>query len=108
VNKLAALLGLLRRGSELSNAETWRNRAAAITAVAGLLSCAVALARAFGVQIEVSDADISAIAGGVVALGLVISSFLHVAADKGVGLPPKREADVAEQPNDSPDPGGGA
>jgi O-antigen/teichoic acid export membrane protein len=108
VSRLLALLALLRRGSEVSNAEVWRNRAAAITAVSALLSAALAAANAFGYDLKVSDADISAIAGGVVAIGLLVSSFLHVAADKGVGLPPGRGADPAPRRDDNApaDPGG--
>lgn len=95
---ILALFSLLRVGSELANAATWKNRAAAAAAVAALLGTFMSLLRLMGVHVPVvSDADIGALGEGIAAIGGVAVSLLLAATNKDVGLPAKPSAADVER-----------
>ena len=77
----------LRKGQELTHAETWKNRAVAGGAVSSLLFAAVGIARAFGYALEVDDQTLEAAGAGIAALVTLASSVLHVVTSARVGLP---------------------
>lgn len=90
MSKLAALFQLFRKGSEVSNVEAWKTGQITANAVAALLASVVAVARAFGVAVDIADADLAAIAGGVFAACNVIVTAV---TSKRAGLPAPVQAD---------------
>lgn len=77
----------LRAGEELENSATWKNRQAAISAITAVLGLVVAILPKIGVKIELSHDDIVAVAGGIAALGGMLSTYFTAATSKRVGLP---------------------
>lgn len=85
MNRIFAVIEVLYRGKELANAEAWKRRQVILGALTALLP---ALAIVAGV--DLSDADVQAIAAGVAALAGCVQSYLAVATSARVGLPPRR------------------
>lgn len=101
MQKLLALLKLFRRGNEVANAAAWKNGQITANVLAGLVLAAAGAAQAFGLGIEVSDADALAMGGGVLAVANVV---LTVVTSRKVGLPAGSESDrpaAAAGPGDS-------
>lgn len=94
MSKIAALFSLFRKGSEVSNVEAWKTGQITANTVVALLAAVVAVARAFGVDFHLADADLAAIAGGVFAAGNVI---VTIVTSKRAGLP------APVPPNGGPD-----
>ena len=92
IAKLKAAMNVLRKGEEVADPATWKNRSVAVSAVVGLLIAVKLLAMAFGVDLGVTDAQIeSAVIGGASVVGLVLSVWTTLATSKKVGLPAKSE-----------------
>lgn len=91
LTKLLALLGVLRKGSALSEPELWRDKTSAANAVVGLLAACLALAAAFGHRLEIDGDDLQALALGLVALVGLCNKLMHVATTADAGLSPKPE-----------------
>lgn len=75
----------MKRGESLKNANVWANTTSLGTHLSALFVSAVALIRAFGVEV---DLDKEAITEGALALGalwLLVSDILHTAANKEAG-----------------------
>lgn len=85
IGKLKALWGLFRRGQEVANPAAWKAGQIGVTAMAALLVAALQAAAAFGVAIPADENQVTAIAGGLVAL---VNVVLTVVTSKRVGLPP--------------------
>ena len=90
MSKLLALFRLFRKGSEVSNVEAWKTGQITANTIVALLAAVVAVARAFGVAVDIADADLAAIAGGVFAAGNVIVTAV---TSKRAGLPAPVQAD---------------
>lgn len=90
MSKLAALFRLFRKGSEVADVEKWKSRQITANMLVALLAALVAVARAFGVAVDIADADLAAIAGGVFAAGNVIVTAV---TSKRAGLPAPVQAD---------------
>lgn len=84
MSKLLALFRLFRKGSEVADVEKWKSRQITANMLVALLAALVAVARAFGVAVDIADADLAAIAGGVFAAGNVIVTAV---TSKRAGLP---------------------
>ena len=84
MSKLLALFRLFRKGSEVADVEKWKSRQITANMLVALLASVVAVARAFGVAVDIADADLAAIAGGVLAAGNVIVTAV---TSKRAGLP---------------------
>lgn len=90
MSKLMALFRLFRKGSEVADVEKWKSRQITANMLVALLASVVAVARAFGVAVDIADADLAAIAGGVFAAGNVIVTAV---TSKRAGLPAPVQAD---------------
>ena len=90
MSKLAAIFRLFRKGSEVADVEKWKSRQITANMLVALLAALVAVARAFGVAVDIADADLAAIAGGVFAAGNVIVTAV---TSKRAGLPAPVQAD---------------
>ena len=90
MSKLAAIFRLFRKGSEVADVEKWKSRQITANMLVALLASVVAVARAFGVAVDIADADLAAIAGGVFAAGNVIVTAV---TSKRAGLPAPVQAD---------------
>ncbi len=90
MSKLLALFRLFRKGSEVADVEKWKSRQITANMLVALLAALVAVARAFGVAVDIADADLAAIAGGVFAAGNVIVTAV---TSKRAGLPAPVQAD---------------
>ena len=90
MSKLLALFRLFRKGSEVADVEKWKSRQITANMLVALLASVVAVARAFGVAVDIADADLAAIAGGVFAAGNVIVTAV---TSKRAGLPAPVQAD---------------
>lgn len=82
LEKIRLLFVVLRQGEELTHAETWKHRQAAVSALVAVLGAVVPF-----LPFEVSQDDLLAVAGGVAALGGVLNAYLVVTTSRRVGLP---------------------
>lgn len=98
MNRILALWRLMRRGEEVADAATWKNRTIATNGVVAFLVALVAAARSFGIDIEVSDADLSAIAAGVVVLVGLGNTIMYILTSRKIGLPPEPPATDEHSP----------
>lgn len=89
MNKLLALVDVLRKGSAVSEPDLWKNRAGAVSAVAGLIAALVQLARLYGYDLPIDSDGILALAGGLVT---VVSLFLAYGTSKATGVLPAKPA----------------
>lgn len=101
MKRLAALLHVLRAGEELAHVETWKVRQNAINALFALLGAATVLLPVLGVQLEVSDEDLLAIAGGIAAVGGVLNAWLTTATTRRIGVGVRPGSDAAAGPADA-------
>lgn len=85
-------LAVFRLGNELANAETWKRRQNLVNALAGFIGASVAIAAAFGHQINLDQDGVNAIAGAVAALVGVFNIGTTVATTTRIGLPPRGDA----------------
>ena len=98
MGKLAAVLAALRYGSSLSDPAVWKRRQNLTNALVGLLGAITLF-----LPVEVTDADIAALAGGLaVAVGL-LNAYLTTATSDKVGLP-TRPAPADRQRDADPGP----
>lgn len=88
MTKLLALLDVLRKGDAVANPAAWKNSAL----VANFLLALLGAAAAFGFKVDFSDADVQALAGGIVAAVALANGIVHVASSTRVGLPAKDPA----------------
>jgi hypothetical protein len=87
VNKIAAIINLFRKGSEVMNVEAWKAGTINVNAVAAAIVAVVLVARAFGHDLPISDEQAAGLAGGLVALLGVANSLLTAATSARAGLP---------------------
>lgn len=84
--KVLAARDAINYGESLSNPGIWSDRAAASSAVAGILGVATVFAPSF----QLSPDDLQAIAGGIAAVGGVLNWYLHSATNKDAGVRRKK------------------
>jgi len=89
---IGEIFGAFRQGKELANAAAWKNRAIAGNALAAFASSCLAIASAFGYQLDIDRGTLEAVAGGVAALVCLLNGGVHITTSERVGLPPKSEA----------------
>lgn len=97
---IGAFIRALRYGGELASVEAWKTGLVNSTMVVGLLTALVGIARSFGLNIPVTDAQLADIAVGVVAVGGVVVSLLTAATSKRAGLPGLDPAAGSSRPAD--------
>lgn len=92
IDKIKALFAVLKKGEQVADPASWKNRQVAVSAVTGLLVAVVAGSKAFGYDLGVSDAQIeSAVIGGASVIGLGMSIWTTLATSRKVGIGGKHE-----------------
>jgi hypothetical protein len=87
MNKLIALFSVFRKGQEVANPEAWKKGQITGSVIAGLLAALVALAKAFGYELPLSDADILSIGTSIVVIvGLFVNPAITIASTKKIGV----------------------
>lgn len=86
----------LRSGYALRNSATWKVHQNTVNALVGLLSVGVAIAKANGYDLPVSDEILASIAGGVWGLVSVFNGWATTATTAQIGLPAKPGAGGGE------------
>lgn len=84
-------LDVFRKGKAVANPALWKNIGATSSLLAGLLASALAVAAAFGYQIQVESSVVEAVAGGIAAALYLLNGGLHIVTSDKVGLPDKPE-----------------
>ena len=87
MGKIGALLDLFRYGGEVANVESWKRGQVTVNSLVALLAAMVAMSRAFGYDIPVSNDGIAAIAGGLFA---AVNLVFTVVSSSRVGLLPAK------------------
>jgi hypothetical protein len=87
--KLTALMGLMRKGSEIADVEKWKARQVTGNMLGGFILAVVAMLKAFDVEMPVDEETALMLGGGIVA---VFNSLLTVITSKRAGLPNKAKA----------------
>jgi len=88
MNKLIALFSVFRKGKQVANPEAWKTGQITGSVIAGLLAALVGLAKAFGYELPLSDADILSIGTSIVVIvGLFVNPAITIASSEKVGLP---------------------
>lgn len=87
MSKIGALLELFRYGGEVANVESWKRGQVTVNSLVALLAALVAMSRAFGYDIPVSNDGIAAIAGGLFAAVNLV--FTVVSSSRAGILPAK-------------------
>lgn len=82
--------GAMEQGKALADASTWANRAGATQALLVILMAGVSVANAFGLNLNVSGTDMSAVAQGIAVIGFWITSRIQTAANPYAGKVPKK------------------
>ena len=88
------IIDVFRKGKSVANPAVWKNLGATSAALAGLASSALAVAAAFGYRIDLDDATVQALAGGIAGALYLFSSGVHIATSEKVGLPSKTDSDT--------------
>lgn len=84
IGKLTAVWRVFRKGEEVANPAAWKLGQITATAIIAFLAAAVQAAAAFGYEVPVNEDQLTAIAGGVLAVGNVV---LTLVTSKRAGLP---------------------
>lgn len=100
MNKIIAIVNLLRKGSEVSNPGAWKNA----EILASFLLAMVAAAAAFGAPIDLTGDQVADIAAAIIAIA---NAVLTVISSKKVGILPASPPDlpkveVSTQPEPTP------
>ena len=88
------MLDVWRKGKSVANPALWKNLGATASALAGVVSSALAVAAAFGYRVDLDDRTVEALAGGVAGLLFLFSGGVHIVTSDKVGLPAKRDAEL--------------
>lgn len=96
LGKIKAALRVLRAGEEVANPAAWKNAQIGVNVLTGLLVALAALAAEFGLQIDLTGAQLEGAAYGVFALLGVFNAVLTAITTKKTGLLPKQPVDDRE------------
>ena len=94
MEKLLALFALLRKGGEVTDVEKWKKHQIDANILGGVLLALVAVAKAFGYELPVTDDVALSIGGGIVA---AVNVILTAITSKRAGLLPAKAGDEAGQ-----------
>jgi len=83
----------LKAGYALRDSEVWKNRQTAVSAIAAVLSAALAIAQGLGYGFPISNESLLAISGGIWVVVGLFNSWATVATSGKVGLPVDNSAD---------------
>lgn len=89
---ISDVLSAFRKGKELANAATWKNRAIAANALGVFLTAVLGIAAAFGYNLDIDAQTVQTIAEGLAAGICLLNVGVHVTTSERVGLPAKPEA----------------
>lgn len=84
--KLGAFFEAFKKGQELANAATWKNRTIAVNVLVAFLGALVTLAGVFGFDLKLEASDLEAVATGVVALVGIVNTVMHLVTSAKVGV----------------------
>jgi len=79
----------LRKGQELVDSETWKNRTILLNALVAFLAALGAIAKGFGYDVPI---DSQAIGGGIVAVFALVNGVMQIVTSKRVGMPSRTSA----------------
>lgn len=99
MGSLAKIFGLLYQGREVADPAAWKRGAITVNVLVPALAAAVELLRLFGVPIAITSDQLTAIAGGVLALFNVV---VLAASDRRVGLQGRAQTPSAPEPSSNP------
>lgn len=85
---LGDLLNAWRLGQSVANPAAWKVVGATSSALAGILFSALALARDFGVDIQIVDEEVQALAMGVAGVLYLFTGSVHIVTSEKVGILP--------------------
>jgi len=89
--KLKLFYDLFRKGQEVANPDSWKNKQITANILAGIILSIVALAKAFGYDLPIDQDMAISIGGGFIT---IVNVILTITTSKKVGLPAK--SDVSE------------
>jgi hypothetical protein len=89
---ILALWKAMKSGEQLANSETWKNRQTTISLLVSVIGALSVGLPYLGVKYDFTAEDITAIAGGIAAIGGLLNSVLTTTTSKSVGLSPKPES----------------
>lgn len=101
MGKLIALLALFRAGNAVADSRALVTGALTVSLVLPVIVALARLARAYGYEVNVSDADAAEIAGGVVAL---VNCVVHVVTNEHIGIGHANRDAMASAPAAVPPP----
>lgn len=114
IQKTTSIWQAFKAGRELANATTWKNRANAIAAITAFMGAIFAIASAWGYQVDITQVDTQALAGGIIAALSMFHAIVHLITSAKVGFggaiykspvqlqPISESADSASQPTAIP------
>ena len=94
-----AAFAVFQRGKAVANPEVWKSYAMAAQMLVGLFTAMVALLRANGYDLQISDETLTQLAGGIAGLYLGCVGVYRVITSKDRGLQPRGAADHVETDN---------
>jgi hypothetical protein len=81
---------VLQKGKLVSNPEAWKRGQVTVSVIAGLLAALVAVSKAFGYEIGITDEELTAIGTSVIAIyGIFVSPTITIATTDKLGAKPK-------------------
>lgn len=96
MNKLLAAFQVYKKGSVVTNPTAWKNGQITGSILAGLLGALVALAKAYGYELPVTDDQLVTIGAGIVAvIGLFLNPTATVVSSDKVGVQPSDETPIS-------------
>lgn len=87
MGKLSALLDVFRTGKEVSNVEAWKRGTINVNLVTAVLAALLALAKAFGLSLDLTYEQLGFVATALVAVVALANSLLTAATSTRAGLP---------------------
>jgi hypothetical protein len=88
----------MRKGTQLANVETWKNRTVAVNAVAALGGAILGIANALGYPIPLDAEQVDALAVVLVTVVGLFNGWSTLATSTKVGLPDHRPPDPQSGP----------
>lgn len=90
--KLKALFSIpevLKQGKIVANPQAWKSGQITVSFLAGFIGLLLAAAQIFGLELPVTDEQLTAIAGGILAAFGLLNPVATVASSDKVGIKPK-------------------
>ena len=87
MNKLKALFRVFQVGHSVADPAQWKAHQISGSMLAALMAAVIALARSFGYEVAMSDADMLTIGSALVIVWSFVNSGLTIATTDKIGLP---------------------